>query len=764
MNRLALTLFAAAVAGLAAAEDGALAFADGLARRGMVRQAAREYEAILKDGPNDEAAFALAGCYEKLGWDDKARALYRDLAGRLTGKRQAAARLRLAVSLLYQGGQPDEALTLLRAVADGPATDETRQAALLNLGRCLAKLGRADEARAALAELAQGQGLFAAQAKAAQADLLLAEGKGQEAWQRYREAIAWAPQESRATLAAEAFGRLAQAAAQAPADAQTEAYARAAALAQEAGKAPLGRAGLLPQAAYAAYRAKRPDEAKAWLDAEKALRPSAKPDRLFFEGLIAEALGDSQGALTAYERVLAEFPDAKEAAPAAQAMLARRARDGEPDAFLKAWARVSAKLSPEARLALEPARLEAAARAKDLPQARAAAAWLMDNAPAAQAADAGYRLGLLEQQAGDAAQAAETWLRTAERWPDAPTAGYAAYAAAYAFDQAKQPDRVERALALALGSGDAAVAAEALLFRARNALSERDTAAAAAALDEFLARFPQGQGLAEAAYWRALLFFNAQDFQAAEALFAKALAPTGAQGPKPLDHARRTDAAMRRAQALHALGRDDEAAALLQPIVALKDAQALAPEYLAWLADFRAGRKEWPEAEAAARALAARGGANRAWGNLRLAQAAEAQGQKATATAAYQAVLDDGEDSPHAAEAACGLGRLRAAAGETAAARDAFALAARRADVNDPSGLRVAAQAHAGLAAAHAALGERDKALRENLFLITCFDDRALVPAAFRAAIAELEAQGRADEARTLRDEFAQRFPGEDTP
>ena len=221
---------------------------------------------------------------------------------------------------------------------------------------------------------------------------------------------------------------------------------------------------------------------------------------------------------------------------------------------------------------------------------------------------------------------------------------------------------------------------------------------------------------------------------------------------------------MRRAQALHALGRDDEAAALLQPIVALKDAQALAPEYLAWLADFRAGRKEWPEAEAAARALAARGGANRAWGNLRLAQAAEAQGQKATATAAYQAVLDDGEDSPHAAEAACGLGRLRAAAGETAAARDAFALAARRADVNDPSGLRVAAQAHAGLAAAHAALGERDKALRENLFLITCFDDRALVPAAFRAAIAELEAQGRADEARTLRDEFAQRFPGEDTP
>ena len=43
--------------------------------------------------------------------------------------------------------------------------------------------------------------------------------------------------------------------------------------------------------------------------------------------------------------------------------------------------------------------------------------------------------------------------------------------------------------------------------------------------------------------------------------------------------------------------------------------------------------------------------------------------------------------------------------------------------------------------------------------LIIFFDDPVLVPAAFRRAIARLEAQGRADEAETLRAELKQRYP-----
>ena len=50
MKRFLLSFLMMACAGVAGAADGTLAFADGLARRGMVRQAAQEYEAILKTG------------------------------------------------------------------------------------------------------------------------------------------------------------------------------------------------------------------------------------------------------------------------------------------------------------------------------------------------------------------------------------------------------------------------------------------------------------------------------------------------------------------------------------------------------------------------------------------------------------------------------------------------------------------------------------------------------------------------------------------
>lgn len=753
MKRIVLiaTLALSAAAGMAAEDR--LALAEGLARRGMHAQALAEYEAFLKENQAgdaaDDARFGLAACYEKVGRDAEARALYQALAGRLSGERQAVARLRLGLSFLYAADAPGEARPLLEMAATGQAAEEARQVALLNLGVCYARLDQGKAADSLFARVAAGKGPYAAQAKAAQAGRLLEQGQAAEAWARYREAIADAPEQ-----AAPAFHAAFKA----------QAWPEAAAFAKAAGADRLGATGLLP-AAYAALRAKRPDEAKAWLEAAKKASPAPTPDRLAVEGAVAEALGDVPGALAAHERLLAEFPKSAQAPAAAQAMLILRAKANDPAAFLKAHARVAALLTPEARGALAPLLLDAAIRADDAAQARAAAAWLMENADAAQAADAGYRLGWLEHRSGNAAQAGETWLRTAERWPAAPCAGQAAYAAATAFAAAKQPDRAERALALALASGDTAAAADALMLKARQALAENDAAGAAAALDEYLARFPKGRSAAEAAYLRGLVFFNAQDFAAAEAALGKALAPAeGEGGPTPLDHARRTDAALRRAQALHALGRGDEAAALLQPLVSLKDAQGLPPAYLGWLAEFRLGRKEWAEAEAVARVLAHREGAaaDRALGNLLLGRAAEAQGQKATAIAAYEAALGDDDASPTAydAPAAVGLGRLRADAGAHDHARAAFLTAIARAD-DSTEGRLARAQAYAGLAAACDALGLRDEALRASMSLIIFYDDKTLVPAAFRAAIANLRAQGRADEAETLRREFAQRYPDE---
>ena len=751
------------LAGAAMAAGDRLVFADGLWRRGLHAQAAAEYEALLKEKPEGDATadirFRLAECYEAMGQNDRARALYKEAAESSEGERRFAAQLRLAAAFL-EAGQPKEAQPLLEALATGKASQSLRDAAAYRLGVCYEALGRGKDAATLYRLLADKGGDYAAFARLRLADGLGKEGKTKEALALCDALLADATAKDRHTAA----GTLAFGLAYGAQD-----FAAAAAYARKLGAKPLGEAGLLLPAAWAAAKAGSPADARAWLAAEKLRSPTPTEDRLWLEGNVAAALGDDLGACTAYERILSEFPEGQRAAGAAEAMLALRAKAGDPKAFLGHAARVARWLTPEARLTLAPFMLDAAVQVRDRKAAAEAAALLADKGEPRQAAEAAYRLAWLLREMGDPAAAGEAWLAAAERWPDTPTAGRAAYAAAYAFRQANLPDRADAALRLALASGDAAVVPDALLLKARGQLAENDAAGAATTLDEYLTRFPEGPAAAEAAYLRGLVFFNAKDFAAAEARLGQALAfgQTEGKGPAPLPHARRTDAALRRAQSLHALGRGDEAAALLQPLLGLKDAEALDPAYLRWLADFRLERKEWAEAEAAAKALAARAKvpADRVLAQTLLGRAAEGQGQAATALAAYEAALAAAQEpTAHDAVAALGVGRLRAAEGAHDKAREAFALAADRADAATAEGRALRAQALTGQAVACAALGLQDEALRADMALIIFFDDATQVPAAFRRAIANLEAQGRTNEAKTLRDEFAQRYPKEKTP
>lgn len=751
------------LAGAAMAAGDRLVFADGLWRRGLHAQAAAEYEALLKEKPEGDAAadirFRLAECYEAMGQNDRARALYKEAAEGSEGERRFAAQLRLAAAFL-EAGQPKEAQPLLEALATGKASQSLRDAAAYRLGVCYEALGRGKDAATLYRLLADKGGDYAAFARLRLADGLGKEGKTKEALALCDALLADATAKDRHTAA----GTLAFGLAYGAQD-----FAAAAAYARKLGAKPLGESGLLLPAAWAAAKAGSPADARAWLAAEKLRSPTPTEDRLWLEGNVAAALGDDLGACTAYERILSEFPEGKRAAGAAEAMLALRAKAGDPKAFLGHAARVARWLTPEARLTLAPFMLDAAVQVRDRKAAAEAAALLADKGEPRQAAEAAYRLAWLLREMGDPAAAGEAWLAAAERWPDTPTAGRAAYAAAYAFRQANLPDRADAALRLALASGDAAVVPDALLLKARGQLAENDVAGAATTLDEYLTRFPEGPAAAEAAYLRGLVFFNAKDFAAAEARLGQALAfgQTEGKGPAPLPHARRTDAALRRAQSLHALGQGDEAAALLQPLLGLKDAEALDPAYLRWLADFRLERKEWAEAEAAAKALAARAKvpADRVLAQTLLGRAAEGQGQAATALAAYEAALAAAQEpTAHDAVAALGVGRLRAAEGAHDKAREAFALAADRADAATAEGRALRAQALTGQAVACAALGLQDEALRADMALIIFFDDATQVPAAFRRAIANLEAQGRTNEAKTLRDEFAQRYPKEKTP
>lgn len=750
------------VVGLSAAvltaADERLTFADGLFRRGMSEQAAVEYEAFLK-APGDtsatalnEARFNLATCYEQLGNAEKARTLYRQVGAQATGDRATAAKLRLAISLL-DDEKAEEALPILETLLITKASEDLTDASHYRLALCYEQLNRTKDAESMYKMIAKRASIYATHARMARANLVAKAGRYEEAEALYREIIELESDATRKQeIAVVAFSCAYR----------SERYAAAAVFAQEVGETLLAKHKLLLQAAWAALRANRPEDARVWLAADKTTNPAPTPSRLVLEGAVATALGDTLGAITAYERLLAEFPTDPQAPSAAETMLALRARLGETDAFLKAYARVVTIIPERALPSLMWYRLDAALQTSNAAHTRAAATWLIENAPADQAAEASYRLGALEHKEKNYATAGEIWLRTAETWPTMACAGRSAFAAACAFRLAEMKDRAEQAIALALQSGDMTVVPEALLLKARDALSEQDIAGASAALDEYLTRFPTGKAVAEVAYLRGLIFFNAQDFQAAINLLARATAIDGSNGQTPLGHARRIDASMRQAQAHHSLGQNDEAAALLQPLLGLKDAEGLAPTYLRWLAEFRLERAEWAEAEAAARALSSKATAtpaDKVLAQTLIGRAAQGRGQPATALAAYEAALTlSPEKTVYDAEAAVGLGELRLAEGTYDKARDAFNIAIDRANMDTAEGRHYRVRAYAGMAKACKAMNLNAEALRANMSLIIFFDDKVRVSEAFRDAIQLLEAEGRTQEASRLRQEFAERY------
>ena len=751
---LLLALCAASFAGA----NETLVFADGLWRRGLYSQAAAEYESLLKTLPEDidrtEVVFRLAECYERMNRYETAMKCYRTIADKTGGERSLAARLRQAAMLLALK-RPKEALTLLETVATAPGiSKDLRTAALYRAGLCCEELDRPGDAVSYYNALVRQGGQYASYARLRLALNFGQSGKSKEALALCEQIV----QDPEAKAQHEEASLLAFGLAYAAGD-----FERAAAEARRVGEKALAKRQYLLQAAWAAVKSGAAAEARAWLAAEKVRSPQPTDSRLWLEATIANALSDRTAARTAYERILAEFPDGACAAQAAEAVLILQAQEGNAAEWLALYQRVERGLTPEARLGLAPLLLDFALRAQDRTAAGAAAAELKAHGTPEQAAESAYRIAWLDSQAGETAAAGEAWLALAQQWPGLPIAARAAYAAAYAFTQAKQTDRAEIATRLAITSGDPAVVPDALMLKARAELAENDVEAAATTLDETLARFPNHASAAEASYLRGLIFFNAKDFAAAERCLEKALAfgQEVADGPAPLSHSRRTDAALRRAQCLHALGRGEEAAALLQPLIALKDTQTLAPEYLRWLAEFQIGRGAWAEAEDAAKILADRteSAADRALAHLYLGRAAEGRGQRATAIAAYEAALGQGQPLETDAEAACALGTLYAAEGSHEKACAAFNRAAAQANSDTASGRTLRAKATEGLALACAALGRDAEALRADMGLIIFFDDPVLVPAAFRRAIARLEAQGRADEAETLRAELKQRYP-----
>ncbi|MEG2414567.1 MAG: tetratricopeptide repeat protein [Kiritimatiellia bacterium] len=743
-----------------AAED-RLTFADGLFRRGFYTQAAAEYEAFLKTDPASDveadAQFRLAECYEQSNRAEEARALYLQVIHSTTGERRYATQLRLATSFL-EANRPKEALPTLEALLTQKVAPPLQRATAYRLALCYEKLERARDAQTLYRLLAKNSDETADVARLRLAALLVQEQQASEALELYLS-VARAgvtPQRRREALAAAAL--LAAHEEKAAQAAQCYLDLRELSVASETKMTAAENLS----AAWACYQAVRLEEARSFLAAarlEPLLRTS--DEVRYLDASITLALEDRTAAKTLYEKLLAEFPKSKYASSAAYKVLFICSKENDPQAFLSAYANVAPFIAETERNAVMRLRLNAAVQAKNVEQAQMASASIMAHDTPEAAADALYQMGWLAQQLEQWAVAGQHYLDVVTRWPTASCAPRAAYAAAYAFQRAGNREKATQAVQAAVATNDRAIVPDALMLRARMELSERKAAAAATTLDEYLGRFPNGTAAAEANYLRGLLFFHAQDWAAADHFLNAALAF------KTLPHAKQIDSAIRRAQALHAIGQDSEAAALLQPLLTLKDAATVAPSYLNWLVTFQLSRKAYDEARMAAKTLAehAEVPADRVLANVYLGQIAEAQGQEASALAAYTTALSVSPASAtvpptaHDAAAAVGLGRLRQKEGSWEKAQEAYELALKRASSDTLEGRALQASAYAGLATVYQALNQPDQALRAEMSLIIFFDDPLLVPEAFKHAIARLEAQHRKQEAQTLRSEFKVRYP-----
>lgn len=737
-------------------------FAEGLFRRKFYAEAADEFEPLLKGTPEDSLQFIdfalrLAECYVKTDRPVEAKKLFNKVSSSaIEGDHRATARLRLA-SLYRADGENEMALPFLETVVtDKKCAEALRLSARIELAQTLVAMKRYDAAAVQYKALSETSPAHEISAKIALLRIYndtQAYGAAMDLCEEVMQNQAASASEVQ-EVAAFGFSIACQ----------QQDYPRAINFVKNQNKSAFPRLVV----AWVLLKMGDAEEAAIWLADDKAANPTPTAERLSLESAICEALKDTMGALTACERLLAEFPDAPESKAAASTMLVIRARQGEPTPFLQAYERVKERLSDETKLALAPYRLDAALRTKDAVAARAAAALLEAKGTIEQASDALYRIAWMAQEDAHWASAGEDYLTVATKWPTATIAGRAAYAAAYAFSRAGMNDRQSLAIQTALNTKDESIIPDVLMLRARMELSEKNFPAASRTLDEYLIRFPGAKDAPEANYLRGLLFFQERDFVPAEAALKLAcdLGQESNTTCRPLSHDRRIDATLRRAQALHALTRSDEAAELLQPIIEMKDAEKLDASYLYWLAEFRLGRQEWAMAEHAARLMVTRtepGTANRMNAHVLNGRAHEGLGNNDSALTAYLLAREIKLSPPttKTIEAALGAGRMYRLSGEHQKARDAFFEVTKMANQETQTGRAHLAEAFNGIAVACKAMKQNDEALRANMRLIIFFDkENSYVPQAYRDAIEILEGRGpkEQEKAQALREEYNAKY------
>lgn len=371
-----------------------------------------------------------------------------------------------------------------------------------------------------------------------------------------------------------------------------------------------------------------------------------------------------------------------------------------------------------------------------------------DKAPAAA-----YQLALAEDIKGNLAAAAAAFLQLAARYPGSGLAPDALMASASAHLRSGQTQAAINAWNQLISDHPGYVGLdEAWIGRARAEVQLHQDDAAAQTLETLIGTYTNSRFLAEAHYLRGTLFEKQEAYDRADSSYAEAL-----QLQPPAAMTRQVQ--YRRVAVLQRVGRAQEAADLLNRLLAEGLEEPLPSPLLEWLARWNLEQKAYPEAETAGRRLEATG-ENPIWkqvGAFVTGVAAREQKKVEEAVRAFTSAAGYGLQTRETAEAFYQLGLIDLDGQNFEAATGHFRQAAERSATDTTMDIR--ARSYLQLGIAEEGLQRWSEAGRYYLSVGVLFDDPVLTPESLYRAAGVLQAGGQEAERDRILDELRERFP-----
>lgn len=749
-----LVVLAGADAAFAMDPDERLLFANGLYRRGLYDLAIPEYEALVASEAaavmHDLATFRRAECLRNLARADEAAAAYETLIAQFPqSPNLARARYRRA-EIDWQQGKLKDAATRFDELIKANPPPEIEAAALYYAGISHAALDRHGPAENNLRRMlrAHAATTYADYARIALADLLDTTGGDlNEAATLYRD-VAREPETP--ALAAEALakaGRLAY-----RAERMDEASLLFADLAKNHKTDPWTERVRL-DAAWAHFYADRLDLARE--TGETGLKKAKKTERapwLYFAANLERRAGNNEAAAARYDELFAASPD--------EALASLGAFEAAGLAFqMEQYPRVldlAARAGGDETRTLPLLWMQAGAHRalKQNEQAKTCYTRIVnEHAASDRAAPAAYQLALITDEAGDLTASAAAFRKIGEEFKGHELAADAWMAAASAHLRADETAAaIEAWAALIKQHPRYAHLDEALMGTARAEVQRENDPPAIKAVDRLIKDFPESRFLAEAAYLRGTLHEKAEEYDAADTLYRRAF------DAKPVEALAR-QIQNRRVAVLQRQGRNADAAALMNELLAAGHVQTLPSPLIEWLARWNLEQKDFAQAQAAGETLAATADVP-GWqllGHYIAGVAARARGLNDAATTSFTAAAAIPLNARESALASFELGEIAVDNKTYEIAVGHFARAAERAATDTMMDVR--ARAYLRLGYAHEMLENWPEAGRHYLIVGVLFDDPSVTPESlFRAAAAQEKMNQLKQRDQTLA-ELRERYP-----